>query len=446
MNRSGKIGIGWTITLSLLALLIIGALAIAFRMADAGKQVRSEIAAIIARGEPIDVSHLGGQPVPPYQNAANDYATAFAILSGPGAEVYKKKYEDFAGSSPKPTGEDKWMEASKGISHFESVVPIVEKAISKPACKFPVNWSAGAGAIFPHVGKLRYLARYFSSRAIVAAHENNVDTAIKSIELGIGVAEANRNEPTIISLLVRIAMLRVNTYTLCNVMNEINLNEAQAKSLDKALSQVDLNEGLRNAMIGGRALGLWCFDEVKKHGFSKSLGSYLSGGSGFSASAIGNDMLARTFSNADILYFLSVMKNEIDNAALTSREMKIKSKSSPAKSSPPRYAYVSNIITPVFSRVRELRDAAIADIACARVSLGLQAYKSKYGFYPIDLKEMKKKMRWEVPMDPFSGKPPIYKRQSKGFLLYSIGVNMIDEGGKSSNNSATGDIVWRVTK
>lgn len=53
---------------------------------------------------------------------------------------------------------------------------------------------------------------------------------------------------------------------------------------------------------------------------------------------------------------------------------------------------------------------------------------------------------WKIPEDPFSGKDFIYKRQEKGFILYSIGRNMKDDGGKESPNSDPDryDMVWRM--
>ena len=39
------------------------------------------------------------------------------------------------------------------------------------------------------------------------------------------------------------------------------------------------------------------------------------------------------------------------------------------------------------------------------------------------------KLGWKLPDDPFSGKALIYKPRAKGFVIYSIGPNMKDNGG-----------------
>jgi len=37
----------------------------------------------------------------------------------------------------------------------------------------------------------------------------------------------------------------------------------------------------------------------------------------------------------------------------------------------------------------------------------------------------------ELPLDHFAGKPPIYHRKGNGYILYSIGQNLKDDGGRA---------------
>jgi hypothetical protein len=47
----------------------------------------------------------------------------------------------------------------------------------------------------------------------------------------------------------------------------------------------------------------------------------------------------------------------------------------------------------------------------------------------------------EVPLDEFDGKPLRYRREDEGFILYSVGTNLVDDGGEDSRGA--GDYVWR---
>jgi len=78
----------------------------------------------------------------------------------------------------------------------------------------------------------------------------------------------------------------------------------------------------------------------------------------------------------------------------------------------------------------------------------LIAFKDRHSIYPASLAELRAKLGWKLPEDPFSGKDFIYKRQGKGFILYSIGQNLKDDGGiePSKNDRDKGDIVWRMDR
>ncbi len=39
----------------------------------------------------------------------------------------------------------------------------------------------------------------------------------------------------------------------------------------------------------------------------------------------------------------------------------------------------------------------------------------------------------EVPIDPFTGKPLVYRREGEGFIVYSLGSNQKDDGGRSTS-------------
>jgi hypothetical protein len=48
----------------------------------------------------------------------------------------------------------------------------------------------------------------------------------------------------------------------------------------------------------------------------------------------------------------------------------------------------------------------------------------------------------EMIIDPFTGKPFVYRVDSKrGFQLYSVGENRADDGGRLSPNTKLGDLL-----
>ena len=62
--------------------------------------------------------------------------------------------------------------------------------------------------------------------------------------------------------------------------------------------------------------------------------------------------------------------------------------------------------------------------------IALRCYQSEQGNPPARLDELTTKYLSRVPQDPFSGQPLIYRAQGTNWLLYSVGSDGVDDGGK----------------
>ena len=93
--------------------------------------------------------------------------------------------------------------------------------------------------------------------------------------------------------------------------------------------------------------------------------------------------------------------------------------------------------------------ACEAQQALARAALALKLYKHQHGRYPDNLDALTPDPVREVPKDPFTGRPLIYGRTEKGFLLYSVGRDLKDNAGNETPldewyPDEGVDIVWKV--
>ena len=70
----------------------------------------------------------------------------------------------------------------------------------------------------------------------------------------------------------------------------------------------------------------------------------------------------------------------------------------------------------------------LAQARLVRVALALRAYQAEKGELPRDLAFLVPAYIRRVPLDPFSGKPPVYKPAATTYRLYSVGQNRLDDG------------------
>ena len=74
-----------------------------------------------------------------------------------------------------------------------------------------------------------------------------------------------------------------------------------------------------------------------------------------------------------------------------------------------------------------------------QVAVALAAYRADHARFPDRLESLSPNYLDKIPGDIFSGKPLIYRPTEEGYLLYSVGVNEIDEGGHWTDDEPRGD-------
>ncbi|HEY4761557.1 MAG TPA: hypothetical protein VIH42_13325 [Thermoguttaceae bacterium] len=83
----------------------------------------------------------------------------------------------------------------------------------------------------------------------------------------------------------------------------------------------------------------------------------------------------------------------------------------------------------------------------SHLALALGAYRSEHGSYPDRLDEVVPQYIAELPKDRFANADYIYRPDGKGYILYSIGYNGKDDGGKDQRDDPScDDVVIRTPK
>jgi hypothetical protein len=97
------------------------------------------------------------------------------------------------------------------------------------------------------------------------------------------------------------------------------------------------------------------------------------------------------------------------------------------------------LLMPAALKVQRSYDRAEQAQRNLRVAFALAAYHRDHGRYPKKLDELAPKYLPAVPGDFFSGKALIYRPEGEGYLLYSVGENGKDEGGRWYDDDPPGD-------
>jgi hypothetical protein len=254
-------------------------------------------------------------------------------------------------------------------------------------------------------------------------------------------------EPALISQLVRVACLGIVYGVLPEVLAATPPTAAESRHLYDLLGGTDLAGPWVHAMEGERCFSLWIFDNLRRQPRGAELADLI-GLPGWSDSLYKRvrmwvarfavihlwraaRMVWGPFLKLDEVYGLRQWRENLEITALPYRQgrKRIEAFEQDMATRSPWYALVSRVIVPVFARATQARDEGIARIGLMQAALALRQYQIAHGGYPASLADLRAAGGWAIPDDPFSGKPLIYRREGAGYLVYSVGGDLKDNGG-----------------
>jgi hypothetical protein len=107
------------------------------------------------------------------------------------------------------------------------------------------------------------------------------------------------------------------------------------------------------------------------------------------------------------------------------------------------------VIAPSLGRTVILQERSFVNHDLATVALALRIYREEHGTFPASLGELSPGILSAVPVDGFIDAPFHYRREEKGYVLYSVNDDGKDDGGrdrKAAGDGKTWDISVRAVE
>ena len=332
------------------------------------------------------------------------------------------------------------------LSKFESVMAeLAQAAKDRPLCRFDNKYEAHWNMRLDHLKVYRQITFAYALRASAHLANEDPEAALADIQMGLFIAESIRDEPTIISQLVRFACLNIIFQPLWEGLKGSHWAAKQLTELEQKLAGIDLLEGYRISMRGERVLT------------NESIRVLREESSRWAEENEEVDLEAFTWLPAGFLYssqkriseihfdYLMPMVDYKARRIRTDLEVQLEKRMTELKKV--RYGVQYNILASIFipglSKVALKTGRSQTGVDHALIACRLELHKLKTGEYPEQLADL----GTAAPSDLFSGKPYVYKPDSNGrYQLYGLGWNEKDDGGKvnwtGSKNVDDGDIVW----
>ncbi len=308
-----------------------------------------------------------------------------------------------------------------------NAVPIegIVRATRMEAGVYPIQWTTPAVMVLlPNLSAHREVVKSLILAATLAAHDGRADECTRQLTAAAATDRTIRHSPFLISMLVRVACQSLICDTMLRSVALTTFTDDELRMLDGAIGAFGGGQSLHDAMIAERATTL---DTI--------VWAYGKGSIGAIAPGVGPSSgilkLVPGMRGADSANFLEQMTRICDAAGKRPREAMADMGIIEADSgNMPFYALITKMMTPSVSRAFAVSFRSEAVVRATRAALAAERYRLKHEAWPgtIDLVSPEF-VPADAIVDPFSGKPLVYRRDADGIRIYSVGEDGVDDGG-----------------
>jgi hypothetical protein len=313
-------------------------------------------------------------------------------------------------------------------------------AVARPTCWFPLDYSQGPNLQLPHLAKLRNLARFLAATSYALAERGDAATAWECIVQQLRFADLLRDEPILITQLVRLAIARMAVSTLQDVAALAPPSPVLLRQLEALLNRLDDSAPGALAIDGERLLfGEWIFAQTPEK-VRKLLNAE---GVAKDAPSLTVDQLA-----AEHVAYAAALLRLADLVSQPYYRVKDELAVVARSASSPKSVVVDAILPSLVPYCGKMAEF-LSSLRVSRIGLRLKTYRTEHGGYPANLSALQlADIPLEKQVDPCTGKALCYRLEGEEFVLYSVGLDGADDGGKPrlAAEKQGYDIVWRSAR
>ena len=342
---------------------------------------------------------------------------------------------------PKEGTEAEWARAKTAMDEARGLIQEIRRLAKAGGPVSTLDFSQGFNMQLPHLAQLREFERLLSADAYLWAHEGKYGEAVEDILAGMQLSSILCDEPILISQLVRIAMNNITYDAAQQALPAENFPPDLARRLIDYAGRIDGRDSFSESFQGEGFFGLDAFEQFRDGRLDSGVIQTSSWTDNLLLQAYGST-LARPWLNMDEETYSDIIGRVADLSQRPYYEARpLMDEVQQEVDNLPITRVFSRIMLPALTRTLEAQAMNEARLDLMQIGLSLEQYRARTGTLPDTLDPIASSLGGAVPVDPFTGTPYVYRPSGGGFLLYSVGRNQTDDGGRQE--SRTGDIVWR---
>ena len=370
----------------------------------------------------------------------------------------------------------RWEQVGEDLELNRETLDELRAVLRSPVLRYALHYR-GSSTLLPHIGPTRKAAQWFSSSGLYNVHAGNIKAAVDDIEAVLLAGRVLEHEPVLISQLVRAANVSIGVHAAWPLLQHDNLPDAELARLQALFSNPNLSGPMISALQGEQVMGRDTIHRLRSEeldfseiiDLARSFGSedetpralekmpYGSEIQGAIRAGVIYPMWRYSFSYDDERHLLEEVQDMIDatreartnnSAALLQRAMnEHKRRFGPGSKVHSWRYFATRMLASAVEKCSIRAFQAEAQCQLAMTATALKRYQLRHGKLPGDLAGLVPEFLPKVPVDIMGGSPLRYRVDGTNFVLWSVGTDFKDDGGKPDTTEPFGwvlapDLVW----
>jgi len=341
------------------------------------------------------------------------------------------------GPTPIPRRGQPWAELDDARVFLNELTPelvlIRRAALAGGVARYPEDFSAGITSPIAQVQHTRTMARLLTLSAHVHTHDGLERLAFEDVASVFAVSESMHGSPVLISGLVRIAVHAIGCQLALELLPHTSWSDAELKQLQTAISGGQFRQELLTALYGERAICLETMTTTPGVLFRET----------------------NALKIIDLFDTLTAgLKVSWSEAIKSRQEMELEVQKISGGSMITRAKFMTlSLLFPALGQALTASMRAEARQNCAIAAIAAYRYRLQNGTLPLALADLGEFLPGDesrkslLLTDPFDGLPLRFKVEETRLLIYSIGQNLVDDGGRiETERPAEGDMGYAVVE
>jgi hypothetical protein len=392
--------------------------------ASANKELRAEMDKIRARGEPLWFSDLAPPMVDPELDATPLLLSALSKFKKPSPAFYALVSPEPPAPRTRPGRYDMFESV---LADNRPALELLGRAVRRPYFRLPIDYRTRQPftILLQPIQDAREIASLLAADVLQSIGSGDNDRAVAAVLDGLGLAELLRDEPFLITQLVRVAIAGQAIKSLETVVSQVELTPDQFAALDNQLVLMERRFQLAPYVRSERAMLLTGMDSLGEN--PEQVDAMI--GSGKPVARILSSAGLGPLRMRDEAFMLRLMSGFAEAVDMPGPEGKAALKRLEAELQPSFQHIFSRLLAPTVLPAREAALNHRQRLMNARLGIRVRRFYENHGKFPESLDVVTDESVPSIPPDLFARRPLVYRVLSDGFVIYPVGDNGIDDGG-----------------